>query len=85
MKVFDAKLAYEYTYSKHELDEIVKNDKFFSGKNHHWALRFHKCLPQDIMNDGLLCDNAWLKNVEPEEVRTEAGNIEDLDRGTFKW
>lgn len=23
--------------------------------------------------------------VKPDEVRTEAGNIEDLDRGTFEW
>lgn len=81
VKVFDIRKC----YYEDELRQIVKDDKFFSGKNHHWALRFHKCLPQDIMNDGLLCDNAWLKNVEPEEVRTEAANIADLDGGAFKW
>lgn len=81
VKVFDIRKC----YYEDELRQIVKDDKFFSGKNHHWALRFHKCLQEEIENAGFLCNNSWLKEVEPEEVRTEAANIADLDGGAFKW
>lgn len=81
MKVFDIRKAY---YAD-ELERIIKEDKFYNGKNHHWGLRFHKCLPTEIENTGFLCNNAWLKEVELEEVRTQAANIADLDRGTFEW
>lgn len=36
-------------------------------------------------NAGFVCDKSWLNAVKPDEVRTEAANIEDLDRGTFEW
>ena len=80
MKVFDARI----TYDTEALDDIMREDKIFTGGNHHWALAFHKCLPKDIINAGLCCNKAWLTEVEPEEVRTKAANITDLDRGTFK-
>lgn len=81
MKVFDIRKC----YYEDALRQIVKDDKIFSGKNHHWALRFHKCLQEEIENAGFLCNESWLKEVEPEEVRTEAANITYLDRGAFEW
>ena len=81
MKVFDARMA----YNKDELQHIMIDDKKFTGEYHHWALRFHKCAPEEIENAGFLCDKAWLNAIRPDEVRTQTANIADLDRGTFEW
>lgn len=81
MIVFDARMIYDEC----ERQCLIKEDRFFIGEDHHWALRFHKCLQEEMENAGFICDKSWLNAVKPDEVRTEAANIEDLDRGTFEW
>ena len=81
MIVFDARMIYD----EHERQCLIKEDRFFTGEDHHWALRFHKCLQEEMENAGFICDKSWLNAVKPDEVRTEADNIEAFDRGTFEW
>lgn len=81
MIVFDARMIYD----EYKRQCLIKEDRFFTGENHHWMLRFHKCLQEEMENAGFICDKSWLNAIKPEEVRTEADNIEALDRGTFEW
>lgn len=81
MIVFDARMI----YTDDELQRLVKEDRFFTGDSHYWALQFHKCLQEEMKNAGFGCHKSWLNAVKPEEVRTQAANIAALDRGTFEW
>ena len=81
MIVFDARMI----YTDDELQRLVKEDRFFTGDSHHWALQFHKCLQEEMENAGFGCCKSWLNAVKPDEVRTQAANIAALDRGTFEW
>ena len=81
MIVFDARMIYD----EYERQRLIKEDRFFTGENHHWALQFHKYLQEEMENAGFICDKSWLNAVKPDEVRTQADNIEALDRGTFEW
>lgn len=81
MIVFDARMIYD----EHERQLLIKEDRFFIGEDHHWALQFHKCLQEEMENAGFICDKSWLNAVKPDEVRTQADNIAALDRGTFEW
>lgn len=81
VKVFDIRKC----YYEDELRQIFKEDKLFTGENHHWALRFHKCRPEEMIDAGFYCNDAWLAEVEPEELRTEADNIKELDGGALTW
>lgn len=81
MIVFDARMIYD----EYERQRLIKEDRFFTGEDHHWALQFHKCLQEEMENAGFICDKSWLNAVKPDEVRTQADNIEALDRGTFEW
>lgn len=81
MIVFDARMIYD----EYKRQCLIKEDRFFTGENHHWMLRFHKCLQEEMENAGFICDKSWLNAIKPGEVRTETDNIKDLDRGTFKW
>lgn len=44
MIVFDTRMIYD----EHERQLLIKEDRFFTGENHHWALRFHKCLQEEM-------------------------------------
>lgn len=81
MIVFDARMIYD----ENRRQRLLKEDRFFTGENHDWTLRFHKCLQEEMENAGFICDKSWLNAVKPEEVRTQAANIAALDRGTFEW
>lgn len=81
MIVFDARMIYD----EHERQRLIKEDRFFTGEQHHWVLQFHKCLQEEMENAGFICDKSWLNAVKPDEVRTQADNIAALDRGTFEW